>query len=154
MKMWRNAYDTYLEDRILSADPVELVHMLYQAASTAIADARRHLAEGRIKERATAISKACDILLELNTSLDYERGGALSERLANLYGYMHRRLIEANFRQSDDCLAEVGSLLATLEEAWEAVRQDAHRTEQKESSWIPAMAQEQEFAQSSNAWSF
>ena len=42
--MWRNAYDTYLEDRILSADPVELVHMLYQAATTAIGDARRHLA--------------------------------------------------------------------------------------------------------------
>jgi len=152
--MWRNAYDTYLEDRILSADPVELVHMLYQAASTAIADARCHLAEGRIKERASAISKACEILLELTTSLDYERGGALGVRLANLYGYMHRRLIEANFRQSDECLAEVARLLTTLEEAWEAVRQDAHPTEQKESSWIPAMSQEPDFAHVSNGWSF
>jgi flagellar protein FliS len=152
--MWRNAYDTYLEDRILSADPVELVHMLYQAASTAIGDARRHLAEGRIKERAAAISKACDILLELTTSLDYERGGALSERLANLYGYMHRRLIEANFKQSDDCLAEVARLLATLEEAWEAVRQNAHHTEQRESSWIPAISQEPQLAHASNGWSF
>ena len=152
--MWRNAYDTYLEDRILSADPVELVHMLYQAATTAIGDARRHLAEGRIKERATSISKACDILLELTTSLDYERGGAMSERLANLYGYMHRRLIEANFRQSDECLAEVARLLATLEEAWEAVRQYARPVERKESSWIPAMAGEPELAHASNGWSF
>jgi flagellar protein FliS len=152
--MWRNAYDTYLEDRILSADPVELVHLLYQAGSTAIGDARRHLAEGRIKERAAAISKACDILLELTTSLDHERGGALSQRLANLYGYMHRRLIEANFRQSEEYLAEVAHLLATLEEAWEAVRQDARRVEQKESSWIPAMVPEPELAQASSGWSF
>ena len=27
-KMWQNAHDSYLESRILSADPIELVHLL------------------------------------------------------------------------------------------------------------------------------
>jgi hypothetical protein len=67
-----------------------------------VSEARRHLAERQISERARSISKVCDILMELNTSLDFERGGEMSVRLSQLYGYMHRRLLaklEANFRQ-------------------------------------------------------
>ena len=151
--MWRNALETYLEDRILSADPVELVHMLYQAGSTAVGDARRHLAEGDIRERARSISKACDILLELASSLDHERGGALSLRLAQLYSYMHTRLVDANAQQSDPALAEVAELLATLQEAWEGVRQ-RRETERSESPWMHAMVGEPELAQATGGWSF
>ncbi|MEI9972857.1 MAG: flagellar protein FliS [Ignavibacteriota bacterium] len=56
--MWRNAHDTYLEERILSSDPVELVGMLYQAAIASIGDARRHLAEGDILARARSFRRA------------------------------------------------------------------------------------------------
>jgi hypothetical protein len=72
-KYGRNAHDTYLEERILSADPVELVQMLYNAAIRAVSEARRHLAERQISERARSISKVWDILMELNTSLNFER---------------------------------------------------------------------------------
>jgi len=151
--MWRNAHDTYLEDRILSANPVELVHLLYQASITAVGDARRQLADGQILARARSISKACDILLELTTSLDYDRGGDMSVRLAQLYGYMHRRLVEANFRQSDEPLAEVAGLLETLLEGWSAVRADTNRVVRRESPWMHAMAQEPELAHASSGWS-
>jgi flagellar protein FliS len=153
--MWRNAHDTYLEERILSADPVELVHLLYQAAITAAGDARRHLADGEILARARSISKACDILLELTTSLDYDRGGDMSVRLAQLYGYMHRRLVEANFRQSDEPLAEVAGLLATLMEAWETVRAETRRAAvPSRTPWMHAMVPEPELAHASSGWSF
>jgi flagellar secretion chaperone FliS len=152
--MWRNAHDTYLEERILSADPVELVQMLYQAAIRAVGDARRYLAERNIAARARSISKVCDILMELNTSLDFERGGEMSQRLSQLYGYMHRRLIEANFRQSDEPLAEVAGLLNTLLEGWS----EAKASEQKAPSqtpWMPAAAfGEPELARATSSWSF
>jgi len=156
--MWRNVHDTYLEERVLSADPVELVDLLYQASITAVADARRHLAGGRILARARSISKACDILLELTTSLDFERGGEMSVRLARLYGYMHRRLIEANFRQSDDPLAEVAGLLSTLIEGWAGVKsgikENAGKTVSRDTGWMPAFSPEPELAQCSASWSF
>ena len=60
--------------------------------------------------------ESLDILVELTTSLDHERGGELSLRLSGLYGYMHRRLVAANRQQSDALLAEVEGLLATLAE--------------------------------------
>jgi flagellar biosynthetic protein FliS len=88
----------------------------------AVREARLHLAEGRIADRSREITKACQIVIELAVSLDHERGGEISRRLALLYDYMHRRLLEANMRQSDEPLADVLGLLSTLAEGWEGVR--------------------------------
>jgi flagellar protein FliS len=87
-----------------------------------VRNARHHLRSGEIRERSNAISKACEILFELGRSLDFERGGQISQRLGLLYDYMQRRLIEANCQQADVPLAEVLSLLVTLTEGWEGIR--------------------------------
>jgi len=117
--MYANANAAYLESRVLSANPTELILILYQAASGAVQDARRHLAANDIAGRSRSINKACGILAERISSLDRERGGEIAERLGQLYGYMYHRLIEANLHQADAPLAEVMDLLTTLTEAWE-----------------------------------
>src|SRR5262245_43272704 len=109
--MTRNPHDAYLESRILSAEPVELIRLMYQACTRAVRDARHYLASGEIAERSRSVSKASEILLELAGSLDHERGGEVSQKLVRLYDYMQRRLIEANFRKSDEPMAEVLGLL-------------------------------------------
>jgi len=116
--MYQSAHDAYFESRVLSAGPIELVQMLYQGAIGAVEDARQHLRNGKIAERSRAISKACAILGELTASLNHEAGGELAGRLAGLYCYMQRRVLEANFQQSDGPLAEVLSLLTTISEGW------------------------------------
>ena len=152
--MWQNAHDTYLEDRVLSADPIELVHLLYQACTAAVREARRHLASGEIIARSRSISKACDILWELTGSLDHTRGGEISQRLGQLYPYMQRRLLEANFQQSDEPLAEVLGLLATLTEAWESLTREAKPAARAESPWSHMPPQEPDYARASGSWSF
>ena len=121
--MWNSGHDAYLESRVLAADPVELVSLLYQACTQAVREARCYLAAGQIAERSREINKACAIVIELATSLDHERGGEISQRLALLYDYMERRLLQANMQQSDAPLADVLGLLNTLSEAWASVRQ-------------------------------
>jgi flagellar secretion chaperone FliS len=137
--MWNTGHDAYLESRVLTADPIELVNLLYQACTQAVRDARHHLAEGRIKERSEQITKACGIVIELATSLDHERGGEISRRLALLYDYIQRRLLEANLQQSDAPLAEVLGLLATLSEAWASVGKPAEKPA-LESPWSQPVA--------------
>ena len=139
--MWTDGHDAYLESRVLTADPIELVNLLYQACTEAVRAARRHLAEGRIAERSREINRAYEIVVELSTSLDHERGGEISQRLALLYDYILRRLLEANMQQTDAPLAEVLGLLSTLSEAWAGVRkpQDAPVAE---SPWSQPVAQE------------
>lgn len=113
--------DAYLETQVLTADPLELVRLLYRGALDATRGAAAHLAAGRIGARARQITKAHAILSQLAGSLDRARGGELSLRLAELYDYMQRRLLEANLRQQREPLREVESLLATLLEGWEQV---------------------------------
>ena len=110
-----NAYE---EHRILSASPVELVRILYTAAVRAVQNARENLRTGDIGARSREISKAQVILLELATSVDPGKAKDVGERLLALYDYMQGRLAEANAEQKEEPLAEVSSLLGTLQEAW------------------------------------
>ncbi len=117
--MWKEAY---LESRILSADPLELISLLYQGALDSVHDARKHLSEGDIPARTQAIAKVTDILAELEGSLNHQAGGSISRGLADLYQYMRLRLLEANIRRDDAMLGEVQSLLATMAEGWRAIQ--------------------------------
>jgi flagellar protein FliS len=152
--MGYHAHDAYLENRVLSADPTELVRLLYQAGLEAVRDARRHLANGDIVARSRAISKASAVLLELVGSLDLERGGEIAERLGRLYDYMLRRLTEANFQQSDAPLAEVLSLMATLAEAWNGIRPESKPASKPENPWAQPVAGEAAGRPAEHAWSF
>jgi flagellar protein FliS len=127
MMMYETPYSTSLETRVHSATRLELVVMLYDAAVEAVESARSHLAGGRIKERSLAITKAAEILNELSQSLHCTPGDELSARLSDLYTYMRGLLFDANIRQSDEGLAETGSLLKTLREGWAEAA--AHRPE-------------------------
>jgi len=114
--------DAYLETRVLTADPMELICLLYEHAGDAVAEARHFLKAGQIAARSQAISKAIGIIGELNASLNHSVGGTISANLAQLYGYMTARLTEANVRQDDRRLAEVESLLTTLADGWKQAR--------------------------------
>ena len=81
-------------------------------------EARGHLENGRIAERARRISKAHAILSHLAGSLDRTRGAQLSRNLAGLYDYMQRQLLEANAQQQAEPLREVENLLTTLLDGW------------------------------------
>ncbi|MBS1859170.1 MAG: flagellar export chaperone FliS [Acidobacteria bacterium] len=149
--MWNNGHDAYLESRVLSADPVELVNLLYQACIQAVRDARYRLEQGAIAERSQAVNKACAILIELTAALDSARGGEIASRLGQLYDYMQRRLLEAHMHQTDAPLAEVLGLLMTLAEAWEGVRPTAPAPAPAENIWSRDAAQE---VSTAHAWSF
>ncbi len=113
-----NGHDAYFESKVLSADPMELIQILYEAALECIQKARRHLQEGNIIGRSKEISRAVAILTELELAVDRGAGAHLSANLIELYDYLKRRLIEANIRQIEVPLAEASTLLGTLLEGW------------------------------------
>ncbi|MEI9971400.1 MAG: flagellar export chaperone FliS [Ignavibacteriota bacterium] len=149
--MWR---DKYLDTRVLSADPLELVHILYEHTLAMVADARRHLAEGNIAARGRSISRAMAAIEELDRSLDRDAGGSIAHNLAALYQYMRSRLLTANIRQEEQPLKEVESLLKTLDEAWSAIRPAAQaETCAAGSGGFGAFAAEQQAEFAGHGWS-
>jgi flagellar protein FliS len=149
-----SAYDTYLENRVLSADPIELVRILYRLAIDRIREAREHLEKGDIAGRSKAISVASEALMELNVSLDHEVGGELSRRLAQLYEYIVWRLLEANVQQSAEPLNEALRLLTTLLEAWQGVNPEPPVAVPPAagSPWIEAAPAEASYQHAFNSW--
>jgi len=152
--MWQNAHDAYMESRILSAEPMELVRMLYRGCIDSVKEAQRHLEDGDIAGRSRQITKAHDILTELVSSLDPQRGGELSIRLGQLYDYMQRRLIEANCRQEDGPLCEVLGLLCTLLEGWEGVERRQEPVEEVVNSWSQPLPAEPTSGYAALSYSF
>ncbi len=118
----RNRISPYLEQTIASASPLELIRLYYQTAIQAVRDARVFLAQRNIKERVRCLNLAHGVLAELHRSLDMKAGdGKMAAELARLYAYMMRRLLDANFRQADEPLAETLNLLLSLAEAWNSI---------------------------------
>ena len=153
--MSTSAHDTYLESRVLAADPVELVRILYRLAIDRIREAREHLEKGDIAGRSKAISVASEALLELNASLDHEVGGELSSRLAQLYEYIVWRLLEANVQQSAEPLNEALKLLTTLLEAWQGINPEppiAVPPAAAHSPWSEEPPAESALEHASNSW--
>ena len=108
----------YVHGALETQDPVDLVCLLYGKAIEKLKAAREHLERGEIAERARAIGHASQVVLELQGSLDGERGGPLAVELARLYDYIQERLVEANARQQREPIDECLRLLETVYLGW------------------------------------
>jgi flagellar protein FliS len=136
-------HNAYLEAKVESASPLQLVHLAYESAIAAVGDAREHLMNGRIQERSRAVTKVTHILMELSAALDHRAAREMSLQLARLYDYMIDRLREANYRQSEEPLVEVEGLLRTIGESWSKLA-----TVETEAAHVPAVSGPTEH----NAW--
>jgi flagellar protein FliS len=129
--VFNNPYAQHSEIDLLTATPLQLTVALYEGAMDCVRDARRYLASGEVMERSRAIGKAMNIVVELQASLDMENGGEFSQRLASLYQYIQKRLLEAQAQKSDAALEEVLGLLMTMAGGWRGAAAELARVEQE-----------------------
>lgn len=125
-----NAYrEIGLETSVMSADGHKLVSMLFQGALLAISTAKYEMQNHHIEAKGKAISKAISIIGEgLQASLDMKAGGEIAQNLFALYGYMIKRLTEANLNNDPNLLEEVTRHLADIQGAWNAIRSQVAQT--------------------------
>jgi flagellar secretion chaperone FliS len=116
-----SAYKTSLEAQILSSDPVQLVDILYSLAIDSVEAARSAHQRGDIFSRGRHSTKTFEVLVELQHSLNFEKGGEIARNYARLYDYCQRRVLEGHTAGSEASFAEVASLLQDMKEAWQAV---------------------------------
>lgn len=100
------------------ANPVEIIRMLMDGFLNRVASAEGHIRRGDNGAKATAISKALNILDGLRFSLDMEKGGDMSQRLDQLYEYLAMRLFQANVSSDLDTLTECRALMMEIRSAW------------------------------------
>ncbi len=115
-----NPYQEYQSNQINTADPKQLIVMLYDGAIRFLDTAAGYMGDFRTYDKANNnLLRAQDILTELMVSLDMEKGGEIARNLLSLYIFMKKQLLEANMKKSAAEVKQISAMLKDLRDAWE-----------------------------------
>ncbi len=116
-----NGLDVYQNTAVTTQSKGRLVVMLYEGAIKFLKLGLKEMDTKNFEAKGNYLSKAQDIIFELNAVLDMEAGGEIATNLRKLYVYMNRRLNEANTQVDGDTVREIISLLEELNTSWKAI---------------------------------
>jgi flagellar protein FliS len=119
--MYGNGIQCYRKTNVVTADPKRLVLMCYEGVIDSLKLGRQKILEKDYEAKGTALGKAQDIIQELMSSLDFDKGGPIAKSLDSLYNYMLRRILHANLEKDTSAIDEVIGMLNTLKSAWEEI---------------------------------
>jgi flagellar secretion chaperone FliS len=112
------AAQNYLRTKIFTATPEQLQLMLYDGAIRFGEQARAALEQKNYEQSYSMISRVQRIITELNSSLRHDISPELCGKMASLYNYIYRRLVEANIDHTVASLDEALKLLRYQRETW------------------------------------
>jgi flagellar secretion chaperone FliS len=116
-----NGFRAYQETAISTQNRGRLIVMLYDGAIKFLRQAIQDLGKNDFAAKGNHITRAQDILFELNTVLDMEKGGQIAENLRTLYNFMQRHLSEANTQKDSQMIQEVIEMLEELNQSWRTI---------------------------------
>lgn len=114
----QKAAHAYLQTQVTTTTQGELLLLLYDGAIKFLNQAKEKIAERDYAGKGILISKALDIVNELDASLNLEKGGELAENLHKLYFYCSTRLLNANLKMDVAFIDEVIKILSGLRGAY------------------------------------
>jgi flagellar protein FliS len=122
-----NPYASYRKIATETADPMELVIMLYRGAINFLNVAEKAIVAGEVTPAHTALVRTQEIVAELMGTLNLDAGD-VARNLHRLYDFMQQRLIEANINKDARIAAEVREMLTDLLFTWDEIARSARST--------------------------
>ena len=109
---------SYGPERVMAADPVALVAMLYDKAVLSLKAAVQAIHKDEIEVRWKNSHRAREIINHLCMTLDLEKGGEIASNLEALYAYMLQRLLDVDVKNDARAAEDVIELLEPLRASW------------------------------------
>jgi flagellar protein FliS len=128
------AYTAYKAASVSNSKPEDLVMMLYTGLVRYIMQAQKAIEADEIEKSHENITRAQDIISELESSLNMEY--EISHNLMMLYDYLYRRLVDANVKKDRAILDEVLKFAVEFRDTWSQAMKNA-----KEQGQIPKVAE-------------
>lgn len=113
-----NPARAYLTTQVETTTQGELLIMLYEAAIKFLKRAKMEIDNKDYAKKGIYISKAMAIIHELSESLNKEKGGEITPKLASLYQFCTSQLVKANIRMDTRMVDEVIKILDGLRSAY------------------------------------
>ncbi len=119
--MRSNAVNAYAQNATRVESPEKLVQMLFEGVLRFTAQAKKAIQDGDIDKKVYWINRTIDIFAELINSLNYEKGGDISNYLNGLYSHQIFLLSTANIENTIEPLETVILVTKGLIDAWKDV---------------------------------
>lgn len=114
----QNVAQAYLQTQVGTTGQGEIVVMLFDGALRFLAQAREKMEAKDYAAKGLLISRALDIVNELDSSLNMDLGGELAKNLHQLYFLCTTRLLQANLKLDMAKLDSVVEILSGLRSAF------------------------------------
>jgi flagellar protein FliS len=113
----------YRESAVLSAQPEQLIVMLYDGARRFLGQAAIAMGDGQVELAHRKLRRTEDILLHLREVLDMEQGGEIATRLESIYVFCQSYLLKARLDRDPAKIDRVSAMLGELRDAWATIEQ-------------------------------
>lgn len=110
-------YQQYRETRVQTANPAQLVVMLYEGLLLFLKQGRKALAAKDVAAAHAALHRAVDILEYLAGTLNMD-AGEIARNLLGLYEFSLSRLLQADLQGDPALVDEVIRVIEPLSDAW------------------------------------
>jgi len=114
----------YRNESTHGSHPVELVGKLYEALLEDFRRALNAVEASDISARTGSLNHALQIVAELQSVLDHQRGGQVSRRLSGLYDVTRPLILQANLSSDAASIQKLLDLYTPLRQAWRQVEQE------------------------------
>lgn len=121
--MESSARENYLTNDVMTATPQKLHLMLIEAAIRSAEHARERWKAGQDEEACEALIRAQEIMGELLGGLNREVDADLVKKVASVYLFVFRSLMEANHERNEKKLDDAVRVLEVERETWRQVCQ-------------------------------
>ncbi len=112
------AAQNYLRTRVLTATPEQLQMMLYDGAIRFAEAAKTAILKKDWEGTYLNSCRAQKIITELTSSLKHDLAPELCGKMASLYNYIYRKLIDASLHHTVESIDEALRLLRFQRETW------------------------------------
>jgi len=109
----------YLRDAVLTATPEQLQLMLYDGAIRFASQAKDALLKKDYEASCEKLIRAQNIILEMQSGLNPEVNPELCDRVAALYNFIFRKLVDANVQRDTQAIDDAVKVLRLERETWQ-----------------------------------
>ncbi|WP_373835955.1 flagellar export chaperone FliS [Jeotgalibaca arthritidis] len=117
----KNAKNMYQQNQILTASPKKLVSLLFEGSIKNLSLAKIYIEKNDFEQANKTLQKHQNIIVELQSTLNFEEGGEVAKSLDTMYTYLYEQAMLANVQKDVTIIENSIKIVKELLESWNQI---------------------------------
>ena len=116
-----NALANYQKNQVAGMSQKDMIVLLYSGAIKFLDQANAELGKDNTEGFADKVERVHRIVYHLYTTLDFDEGGEIAEKLGSLYSFVIGQLYILNSTRNTEIINDLREILSNLKEGWQSL---------------------------------